>query len=49
MKKRKDPGFKKPTGKKGYEAGRSRPSAVASRRDDATDLKRTKKIRRGDT
>ena len=49
MHKKKDPGYKKPMGKKGFEAGRSKGSAIASKRDDATDLKRTKKPKRGDT
>ena len=46
---KKDPGMKPVKGKMGYEAGRSRASAVASRKHDETDMKRTKKPRRGDT
>ena len=46
---KKDPGMKHPRGKMGHEAGRGRAAAVASKKHDETDLKRTRKTRRGDT
>ena len=46
---KKDPGMKLVKGKFGHEAGRSRAGAVGARKHDETDLKRTKKPRRGDT
>ena len=46
---KKDPGVKPVKGKFGHEAGRGRAGAVAQRKHDETDMKRTRKARRGDT